>query len=144
MKWSILQRGNGILGLLGTLEPFRSPWREKKTKPSVPIATLKKKFARMRGIFGLLGSLEPFRSPWREKKRQNQMFLQDLHSFAPLRNHKFEKISSTFSKILLTFHKISIRINVFHTDLREISSEFHEIFTKLKIQQISKTSGHYF
>ena len=36
MKWSILQRGNGILGLLGTLEPFGSPWREKKTKPNVP------------------------------------------------------------------------------------------------------------
>ena len=30
------QEGNGIFGLLGSLEPFRSPWREKKTKPNVP------------------------------------------------------------------------------------------------------------
>ena len=27
---------------MGGLEPFRSPWREKKTKPNVPIAALKK------------------------------------------------------------------------------------------------------
>ena len=54
--------------------------------------------------------------------------LQDLHSFAPLRHQKFKEISSTFCKILLEFYKISIRINVFHTDFREFSSEFHEIF----------------
>ena len=68
--------------------------------------------------------------------------LQDLHSFAPLRNHRFTKISSTFCKILLKFHKISIRISVFRTDFHEISSEFHEIFTEF--QQISETSGHNF
>ena len=34
---------------MGGLEPFRSPWREKKRKPNVPIATSEKK--RPVGVF---------------------------------------------------------------------------------------------
>ena len=33
--------------------------------------------------------------------------------------------------MLLTFHKISIRISVFHTDFHEISSEFELNFTEI-------------
>ena len=38
--------------------------------------------------------------------------------------------------------KKSVRIRIFHTDFREISSEFHEIFTESR--QISETNAHNF
>ena len=71
--------------------------------------------------------------------------LQDLHSFAPLRPSEtwclilewiirnLRTFRRHFAKCcwILNFHKISIRTNVFHTDFREISSEFHENFTRI-------------
>ena len=42
------KRHFGVVGYFGA---FSEPLERKKTKPNVPIATLKKKSARMRGIF---------------------------------------------------------------------------------------------
>jgi len=42
LKWSIFQKGNGIFGCVSGRGPSGSRRREKKRKPNVPIAALKK------------------------------------------------------------------------------------------------------
>ena len=66
-----------------------------------------------------------------EKKRQNQMFLQDLHSFAPFQSQILQifrnffrenfRIFSDFHKKLLNFCELSAKINKILTQICKIS-----------------------
>ena len=66
-----------------------------------------------------------------EKKIQNQMFLQDLHSFAPLRSQVLQifrnffrenfRIFADFCTILLNFCEISAKIDKILTQICKIS-----------------------
>ena len=70
--------------------------------------------------------------------------LQDLHSFAPLHSQKFKKCASFFKTIFAAnnnefrkFCECVLNFVVFHTNIEENFSEFHEI---LKIFRLSDTN----
>ena len=71
--------------------------------------------------FRVCGWSGAFWEPLERKKRENQMYLQDIHAFAPLRTQDFSKIATCFSWIYRNFSRFC-----------RISIKFYKILTKFR------------